>query len=99
MNRNSLTGNLLLFFLLLIECNKTELKTIPDSEIKAWFDAEYEELLQMCMLQLTAQGRYDRFGEIDDMSEVAEDKRLTWMEEIVREMESKFDFLNILNRN
>ncbi len=92
MNKNSFTLSLFLSLALLIGCSKTEPVAIPDSEINAWFDAEYEELLQMSPLQLTTQGRKDRYGEIDDMSEAAEDQRLAWMEESVKEMESKFDY-------
>lgn len=96
MKRQSLLTAILLGLLILAGCTKPEPKTISDSEINAWFDAEYEELLQMSPLQLTTQGRKDRYGEIDDMSEAAEDKRLAWMEESVKEMESKFDY-NLLS--
>jgi len=96
MSRNLLLASLLLGFSILVGCSKPEPKIIEDSEINAWFDAEYEELLQMSPLQLTTQGRKDRYGEIDDMSEAAEDKRLAWMEESVKEMESKFDY-NLLS--
>ncbi len=96
MSRNLLLASLLLGFSILVGCSKPEPKIIEDSEINAWFDAEYEKLLQMSPLQLTTQGRKDRYGEIDDMSEAAEDKRLAWMEESVKEMESKFDY-NLLS--
>lgn len=89
-------ATLLVAFSILLGCSKPEPKIIEDSEINAWFDTEYEELLQMSPLQLTTQGRKDRYGEIDDMSEAAEDKRLAWMEESVKEMESKFDY-NLLS--
>jgi uncharacterized protein (DUF885 family) len=74
----------------LISCSEPDPKMIPDSEINTWFDAEYEELLQMSPLQLTAQGRKDRYGEIDDMSEAGEDKKLAWMEASVKELKEKF---------
>ncbi|MFN4000316.1 DUF885 domain-containing protein [Algoriphagus sp.] len=96
MTQKIILGNLLFFLILLLGCSKPEPKIIEDSEINAWFDTEYEELLQMSPLQLTTQGRKDRYGEIDDMSEAAEDKRLAWMEESVKEMESKFDY-NLLS--
>ncbi|MDP2041396.1 MAG: DUF885 domain-containing protein [Algoriphagus sp.] len=92
MNRNILPISILFALTLIQGCSKPEPKVIPDSEINAWFDSEYEELLQMSPLQLTTQGRKDRYGEIDDMSEEAEDKKLAWMEESVKEMESKFDY-------
>jgi len=65
---------------------------IPDSEINTCFDAEYEELLQMSPLQLTAQGRKDRNGEIEYMSEAGEDKKLAWMESSVKELKEKFPY-------
>ncbi len=79
----------------LISCSEPTPKMIPDSEINTWFDAEYEELLQMSPLQLTAQGRKDRYGEIDDMSEAGEDKKLAWMEESVKELKEKFLFTSL----
>jgi uncharacterized protein (DUF885 family) len=90
--------NILLPFFLLLGvsvfqgCKAPEPKTIPDSEINAWFDAEYQELLQMSPLQLTIQGRKDRYDQIDDMSEAAEDERLAWMEASVKEMKEKFPY-------
>lgn len=92
MNRNILPISILFALTLIQGCSKPEPKVIPDSEINAWFDSEYEELLQMSPLQLTTQGRKDRYSEIDDMSEEAEDKKLAWMAESVKEMESKFDY-------
>lgn len=77
---------------LAVSCSKPELKSIPDAEINAWFDAEYEELLQMSPLQLTTQGRKDKYDQIDDMSEAGEDQRLVWMEASVQEMKEKFPF-------
>jgi uncharacterized protein (DUF885 family) len=96
MNASTLFTGLLFLLTLLLGCSKPEPRTIPDTEINAWFDSEYEELLQMSPLQLTTQGRKDRYGEIDDMSEEAEDKKLLWMEESVKEMETKFDY-NLLS--
>lgn len=75
---------------LLMGCKETAPEPIPDSEINAWFDSKYEELLQMSPLQMTTQGRKDRYDQIDDMSEAAEDKRLAWMEASVQEMKEKF---------
>jgi len=94
MNRPSFTFRLILgftvLFTMLIGCNKPEQQAIPDAEINAWFDAEYEELLQMSPLQLTTQGRKDKYDQIDDMSEEGEDQRLSWMEASVKEMKEKF---------
>ncbi|WP_143959783.1 DUF885 domain-containing protein [Litoribacter populi] len=62
-----------------------------DAELNNWLDEQYEEQLMMSPLQLTAQGRKERYDEIDDLSEEAEEKELKWMENSVREMESKFN--------
>ncbi len=77
---------------LLFSCSEPAPTMIPDTEINDWFNSEYEELLQMSPLQLTVQGRKDRYGEIDDMSEEAEDKKLAWMEASVQEMKDKFSY-------
>ncbi|HSJ69716.1 MAG TPA: DUF885 domain-containing protein [Anditalea sp.] len=61
-----------------------------DSSLNKWLDAQYEELLQMSPFRLTALGRKDRYGEIDDLSEQGEEKRLAWMANSVKEMEDKF---------
>jgi uncharacterized protein (DUF885 family) len=79
----------------LISCSEPAPTMIPDTEINTWFDAEYEELLMMSPLQLTAQGRKDRYGEIDDMSEAGEDKKLAWMEESVKELKEKFLYTSL----
>jgi uncharacterized protein (DUF885 family) len=64
---------------------------VQDTALNKWLDEQYEELLQMSPFQLTALGRKDRYGEIDDLSEAAAEKRLAWMEKSVREMEDKFN--------
>jgi uncharacterized protein (DUF885 family) len=91
MNHSKFPLTLFLGLFLIFGCAKPEEKIIPDTEINAWFDTEYEELLQMSPLQLTTQGRKDLYDQIDDMSEAAEDKRLAWMEASVKEMKEKFD--------
>jgi uncharacterized protein (DUF885 family) len=83
-----------IFLLLCIAfaCGSPEPQLIADTEINAWFDTEYEELLQMSPLQLTTQGRKDHYGELDDMSEEAEDKKLAWMTKSVAELAEKFPY-------
>lgn len=90
MNKTALS--LIILLSSVIACSSPEPKMISDQEINAWFDAEYEELLLMSPLQLTIQGRKDRYGEIDDMSEEAEDKKLAWMEASVKEMKDRFPY-------
>ena len=90
MNKSFSTAALLFGFAAVLSCGNPTPETVSDAEINAWFDAEYEELLQMSPLQLTTQGRKDRYDQIDDMSEAGEDQRLAWMEASVEEMKEKF---------
>lgn len=92
MKKFLLPFSLFICFSLLLSCKEPAPETIPDAEINAWFDTEYEELLQMSPLQLTTQGRKDRYDQIDDMSEAGEDQRLSWMEASVKEMKEKFPY-------
>ena len=61
------------------------------ADINTWFDAEYEQELQMSPISLTVQGRKDKYGELDEMSEAAQDKHLAWRRASVAEMKEKFD--------
>jgi len=81
---------IILLLLLVTAFQQAIAQQTQDSALNKWLDEQYEELLQMSPLQLTALGRKDRYGEIDDLSEEAEDKRISWMGESVREMENKF---------
>ncbi len=65
------------------------------AELTAYLDAEYEEELLDSPEEMTAQGRKDRYGELDDRSEAAADERLKWRQESVAEMKSKFDPANL----
>jgi len=60
--------------------------------LNEWFEIKYEEELMMSPIGLTFQGRKDRYGEIDDMSEGAENDRLEWKRQSVVEMKSRFDY-------
>lgn len=59
--------------------------------LNAWFESQYEELLQFSPTQLTFLGRKELNDQLDDMSEAGVDKRLAWLEASVKEMESRFD--------
>lgn len=61
------------------------------AELTAWFDAEYEEELQMSPIGLTFQGRKDQYDKLDDYSEASIDKKLDWRRASVAEMKDKFD--------
>ena len=60
--------------------------------LNAWFEERYEERLQFSPIQLTFIGRKDRYDEIDDFSEEAEDRQLEWQRETVETMEREFDY-------
>jgi uncharacterized protein (DUF885 family) len=67
--------------------------TQSESErLNAWFEERYEEQLQFSPLQLTMLGRKERYDEIDDISEEAEDHQLEWRRETVETMEREFDY-------
>ncbi|MEQ1781393.1 MAG: DUF885 domain-containing protein [Hyphomonadaceae bacterium] len=61
------------------------------ADINKWFDEQYEQELQMSPISLTVQGRKDHYGELDDMSEAAQDKHLAWRRASVAAMKEKFD--------
>lgn len=63
-----------------------------NEELNAWFEIKYEEMLQMSPMQLTMEGRKDKYGELDDMSLEAEDKMLEWYEATVNELKTNFDY-------
>lgn len=61
-------------------------------KLNEWFEIKYEEELMMSPIALTFQGRKERYDEIDDASEAAEDEQLKWKRQTVDEMKSKFDY-------
>lgn len=62
------------------------------SRLNKWFDTKYEEQVMMSPIQLTVLGRKERSGEIDDMTEAAEDQMLAWLGNTVAELKSSFDY-------
>jgi uncharacterized protein (DUF885 family) len=86
-------------FLLVSSCKEASKEDVNQTEdvsqteaLNKWFDVKYEEQLQMSPLGLTAQGRKDQYGKIDDMSKEAEDKQLAWYTESVNELKENFDY-------
>jgi len=65
------------------------------ARLNAWFDAQYEELLQFSPIQLTMLGRKELNDRIDDMSEAGIRKQLAWLQTSVEEMESGFDYAKL----
>ena len=77
--------------------NQRTLEAVVDQQsesekLNAWFDMKYEEGLMMSPLGLTFQGRKERYGEIDDMSEIAQLEKLEWKGDSVKEMKAIFDY-------
>lgn len=62
------------------------------ARLNAWFDQQYEQLLQFSPMQITFLGRKELNDQIDDISHQASQKQLAWLESSVREMESSFDY-------
>jgi uncharacterized protein (DUF885 family) len=65
------------------------------ADLTAYLDAEYQEELAESPEEMTAQGIKTRYGELDDRSEAAADKRLDWRRQSVADMKSKFDPANL----
>ncbi len=61
-------------------------------KLNEWFEAQYEEELMRSPIGLTFQGRKERYGEIDDMSEAAEAEQLEWKRKSVEAMKAMFDY-------
>ncbi len=60
------------------------------ADLVAYLDAEYEEEVLQSPMEMTSQGRKDRYGELDDRSEAHLDKMLAWRRESVADMQAKF---------
>jgi uncharacterized protein (DUF885 family) len=59
--------------------------------LTAYLDGEYQEELLDRPEEMTTLGRRDRYGELDERSEAAADKRLEWRRQSVADMKMKFD--------
>lgn len=60
-------------------------------KMNEWLEIEYETELLQSPIELTFQGRKERYGEIDDMSEAASKQRLEWKRKSVEKMKRRFD--------
>lgn len=65
------------------------------ARLNAWFEDQYEQLLQFSPIQLTFLGRKELNDQLDDMSEAGIRKRIDWLQASVREMESTFDYARL----
>jgi uncharacterized protein (DUF885 family) len=69
-----------------------EKKTSESERLNQWFEVKYEESLLQSPMMLTRLGRKERYDELDDFSEAAEDKKLEWPAESVAELKSTFNY-------
>lgn len=69
-----------------------QVATDESARLHAWFEAKNEEMLQFSPLTLTQLGRKERYGELDDMSDEAQDAQLAWHLGTVQELEREFDY-------
>lgn len=69
----------------------TETVKSETEKMNEWFEGQYETELLQSPIALTFQGRKERYGEIDDMSEASSKEKLEWKRKSVEEMQSKFD--------
>lgn len=62
------------------------------ARLNQWFETKYEQRLQQSPLQMTFLGRKDKYDQIDDVSQAAEDKQLAWLANTVQELTTQFDY-------
>ena len=60
--------------------------------LNQWLNARNEELLYRHPIEMTLLGREDRYDEIDDYSEAAEDEELQWLGATVDELKVNFSY-------
>jgi len=60
--------------------------------LNAWFEEKFEENVAFSPFWQTYLGRKTNYGKIDDFSQDASDKQLTWRKESVAFMKSNFDY-------
>lgn len=83
----------MLFLLIGISCQEaSEKEEDLNEKLTTWLDEKYEESLQKSPLRLTALGRKDHYGELDDMSLDALKKEAEWMQKTVDELKAEFDY-------
>jgi len=75
------------------EVSITQEKALTESQrLNQWFETKYEEKLLQSPMTLTTLGRKERYDELDDFSEAAEDKSLKWQADSVAELKNSFDY-------
>ncbi|WP_194757246.1 DUF885 domain-containing protein [Aliidiomarina indica] len=71
---------------------RVEAALTESERLNRWFDERYEERLQLSPIQMTMLGRKDRYDELDDISEEAQEEMLAWLERTAVEMQANFDY-------
>ncbi len=82
-------------FFALTACQNSGVRysSISESQrLNKWFEDQYEQELLSSPIDLTFQGRKERYAEIDDMSEAAEDRQLELKRRSVEQMKAQFDY-------
>jgi len=67
----------------LTETVESETKLSENDKLNHWFEANYEEELMMSPIGLILLGRKERYDEINDMTEAAEDEQMEWKRHFV----------------
>lgn len=82
----------MLFLLIGISCQEPTEKEDINEKLISWLDEKHEESLQESPLRLTALGRKDRYGDLDDLSPEALTKQAEWMQKSVDELKAEFNY-------
>lgn len=70
---------------------QVEASDLSSSErLNQWFEEKYEQQLQQSPLQMTFMGRKDKYDQIDEVTLVAEQQQLEWLEKTVTELKANF---------
>ncbi|WP_240612713.1 DUF885 domain-containing protein [Alteromonas flava] len=72
-----------------------EIQAAETARLNEWFETKYEEQLMQSPLTLTSLGRKERYGEFDDMSELAGEQQYEWLKATVEELKSSFDYAKL----
>jgi len=62
------------------------------AQLNAWFDAKYEEQLQLSPIQMTFLGRKDKNDQVDCFTFACADEQLALQKAAVDELKAKFDY-------
>jgi uncharacterized protein (DUF885 family) len=60
--------------------------------LNLWFEERFEEQLTQSPIRMTVLGRKDKYDQIDDYSEAAEERRLQWRATTVDELTTNFEY-------